>query len=143
MTEEEAMALAGYEKGLNDAWDIAKRRMRMMEVLLEYDISFKRGGNEFMKDAIHKCQEEIFNDTPIEARNKVEEWENERDFKIGDEVEHIGMPGPAWIINMSEGIILIYSKKWGVFTISDPYCLTKTGRHSEEIEKLMETINNS
>lgn len=111
---------AGYEKGLSDAWECLKKIDE-----LGYD----------KKMEIFDVSNPIKNLTPQEAIDKLKEWEEKHEIRVGDvvDVDEIG----TFVITCIENENLYDCLKLGTlsgYTITDKTVLKKTGNHIDLTE---------
>lgn len=115
-----------YEKGLSDAWECLKELMdKDVEELKEiFDLLCIKN----VIDVLNRL-------TPQEAINKLKEWEEKQEIKVGDvvEVDEIG----TFVITCIENENLYDCLKLGTlsgYTITDKTVFKKTGKHIDLTE---------
>ncbi len=122
---------AEYNKGLEDAWELAKKIYDMKCDNIE-EILGVRGGFYGVIDGL-SCEE---------ALAKIEAYEREKEIKVGDEVKHdiVERADMFVVTSISKGMIRGVDKN-GVthsFTFPNQY-IKKTGKHID-IEGLLRQI---
>ena len=120
-----------YEKGLADAWELAKK--------IQYGLTRAQLENIFGTDNESRIMDMY---TSEEALAKIEAYEKEKEIKVGDEVVHgIGGCETRFIVtSMSDGMIRGFDSN-GIthsFTFPNRF-ITKTGKHID-IESLLRQI---
>lgn len=132
----ENVARMNYSKGAEDAWEFA-RRIICPSDCCEDSIS------SHMKEIFNKDGWEIrgiFNDLSYqEARDKYDAWKKQKDeIRVGDEVTSKFGDGVVIDIVADESVhILGKDGHWNEYADGE-YC--KTGRHFDEVEKLMKRM---
>lgn len=119
----------GYEKGLNlgkdEAWNFARN-------LLNYT-------NKDWEDLMNLLL--VNNCSYQEAKDMYEEWEREKnEIQIGDEIEYKGLKDKGIVTSM---MVTRCDVLWFDGTVSEDVLISdlyKTGRHFDEIQNLLKTI---
>ena len=127
--EDNAMWMDGYEKGVeagrNDAWKFARN-------LLNYT-------NKDWEDLMNLLL--INNCSYQEAKDMYEEWEREKnEIQIGDEVKDKGIEDKGIVTSV---LATRCDVLWFDGTVSEDVLMSdlcKTGRHFDEIQNLLKTI---
>jgi len=118
---------AGYEKGLSDAWKVAKK------ICLNPD----DGGIDF------ETIEKIFgatpyavmkSNTPQEAIDKLKAWEEKQEIKVGDVVRVDDLVGDFVVTWNKEKTAHCMSLSTGAFCVRNHEKLAKTGKHIDLTE---------
>lgn len=126
----------GYNRGSYDAWECARK---IVETLVEPH--FESG---YMVN-IFRCESAITamtNNSASEAIAKIKEYEEtskvDDEIKVGDEVGHDGLK--CVVVKVWEDCICTISQVGTTPSYTDKSVLKKTGRHFDEIEKLIKKM---
>lgn len=132
-TDTEEAEKKAYERGLNDAWECARKMccMEPEERLLAFDVS----GNHLA----------ILSDlTAPKAMEKLKAYEEKQkqteDIKVGDEVTHDGAKFIVLNIDSQTSVYCLDTRgRTPIFT--NIHNLTKTGRHFDTIPEVLKQMN--
>lgn len=122
---------AEYQRGLNDAWEAAKKIVEMT------DPPYWEVFNEYKDDLFGKI-------SASKAIKKLKDYEEKQkvnnEIKVGDELRcERGWKGIVTSIDDYEGLMMIMDSDGAVGCYSDISKFTKTGRHFD-ISKILEEI---
>ena len=135
-----------YERGLNDAWEAARKIQLMspkdLDKLFSYGDLERISANLSASEAKEKLMERISaNFSSSEVIEKLKAWEEKNEIKVGDEVLIEGARG---VIVTSGDICKVILWENGQFSSwsSDFYDLSKrkTGRHFDAIEEVLKQM---
>ena len=104
-TEKEVYEEAGYNKGLNDAWEVAKKIS-----LLPMDCGYS--SNKLKEIFGTHMVSKIFNLAPQEAIAKIKEYEDEQKLKVGDVIK---LPFGIGVVTNIDGENVVFMTKSGEF----------------------------
>jgi uncharacterized Zn finger protein (UPF0148 family) len=129
-TDTEEAENKAYNRGLNDAWDIAKKIMRMD--IVEKDAVFAEFGR-----ATYSV---ILDLSASEAIAKIKAYEDKQkqdaEIKVGDEVTHDG--AKFILLNIdSQTSVYCLDKRGRTPIFASIHNLTKTGRHFPQIAEVL------
>lgn len=122
-----------YEKSLSDAWECMKKlRDKDVEELKEI----------FGLPCIKNVIDVLNHLTPQEAINKLKEWEEKHEIKVGDVVRVDGLIGDFVVTWRKEKMAHCMSLSTGFFYVRNHEKFAKTGRHIDltEIFNTLEAI---
>ena len=120
-----------YNKGLNDAWDLAKKI-----VLLVRDGGYS--GEELTRifgDGSYGAILKAF--TPQEALAKVKSYEERNKFRVGDVIKLKGTTHEAILTRVTETNICRLFKDGSCDSLSAKEDFEKTGEHFDSIDEFM------
>jgi len=129
-TEEKA-----YNRGLNDAWDAARKIAQTYAHFTCYDL------NKIFGDRDSVGRKMIFEEyTPQDAIRKIKEYEDKQkqdaEIKVGDEVTHDGAKFIVLNIDSQTCVYCLDTRgRTPIFT--NIHNLTKTGRHFPQIAEIL------
>ena len=136
-TTKEEVAKMEYERGLNAAWECVRKLI----------LSESYGGLELYEI------EKIFGDgnypriirtfSASECMAKIKEYEENKkadEIRVGDEVDHDGLK--CVVVKVWQDCICTISQVGTTPSYTDKSVLKKTGRHFDQIEKLMKEMGN-
>lgn len=120
-----------YEKGLEDAWECAKR----------IALNLCDGGIGVGRDVSYKI---LKNFSAQEAIDKIKAWEeksgqSDDEIKIGDEVNVLGFNAPVVVIALHDDAVKVMNL-YGDTGVHSKYNITKTGKHLDQISEVFEQL---
>lgn len=122
----------GCKEGREEAWDLARRIGTRGNDCYAYDEAHDVFENRTFGQILRLPVEEVL------AEDKKHQ-EEKKALHVGDEVEFVGhgMAKKGYIVNLiAPAVVRVLTKDLGTCTVTLKEC-TKTGKHSEEIEKAM------
>lgn len=131
----------GYESGLNDAWEAAKK-VACTNWSCGLDIGI-------LEKVFGTCGTStiMINFTPSEVISRIKDYEEKQAIRIGDEVENIVDVKPnvigvvTKIQNRNDGDLCYYILgKDGSYWFKDSGIIRRTGRHFDEVGELLEKM---
>ena len=127
----ENVAIMNYNEGAEDAWEFASMLMNMHPDVAE-DIYWSMNGGKGIGVAAEM--------TYSEAKAKYEAWKKKKEeIHVGDEVKYRGDNCVVVYVGADE-VYHLSDKHWSRCVVQGRQFLTKTGRHFEEVEKLLERM---
>lgn len=131
ITEEEE-----YDRGLNDAWELAKKIALSTNMVETARIFIAKNicGIENIR-----LLEECFNLTPREALTKLEAYEKEKEIKVGDVVTDGHSTMLVTGVGGKSGLLFMIGKDGEILTRMNPKNWKKTGKHID-IESILAEI---
>lgn len=135
--DEEGIKKEGYEKGLNEAWEIAKKISMM-----DYSESVKIFGSKFEGKQFWKHY------SAAEAIQKIKEYEEkkkEEEVKVGDEIQSSEQTEKAVVLSIGADGYWGCLQNNSFFTVNDKQkkYWKKTGKHYDEVEKIFQKLKES
>ena len=139
-TDTEEAEKRAYEKGLNDAWDAARKIAQTYAHFTCYDLNMIFGN----RDSVGRKM--IFEEyTPQDAIRKIKEYEDKQkqdvEIKVGYEVYNLDRKNKR-IVTAIDGNKAIQLCSNGKYTIDNIDTLHWTGREDLRIKKVLEKITN-
>ena len=128
----DAIRMEGYQKGLSDAWDAARKIIHMPEGDLL---------NIFTEcySAVCTALQVLLKYDASEAIEKIRQYEQEREeIQVGDEVCVGGDVGIAVNVRRTNSVYIVWAD--GSCGIHDRHGVTKTGRHFSEIAEVLQKM---
>lgn len=123
-----------YQKGLSDAWDAA---MKICLIESEGGLSSNTVCNifntEYYRDALRDY-------TPAEAIEKIRQYEEKEEIKVGDEVKSIESGWTAIVTKSEEGHLTLMGDSGAIANGYDAKYFVKTGRHFPEIAVVLQKM---
>lgn len=127
----ETLKSEAYIRGLNDAWELAKKI---------YDTTHADRNKIFGLDNSCNGIKNVFEMfAPQEALAKIEAYEKEKEIKVGDEVFFVAEPTLCGVVTRIKSGIYVMWGDGSCGTISNPETIKKTGKHID-IESLLKQI---
>ena len=126
---------AYYEKGLDDAWEVA-RKISLAKI--DGGFSWESMNNMFGTDSPSKIYKTF---TASEAIEKIRQYEQEKRFCVGD--EFVNESGKRFVITKMDGTEIDRYMDWEGKTycmIAKYKVIRKTGRHFPEIATVLEKM---
>jgi len=141
MLAEHDLKKKAYEKGLADAWELA-RKIALSTDMVETARIFIASNICGIEQK--KLFEDVFALTPQEALAKLEAYEESKVIKVGDEIAVVGNAIKGYVIEKSQEcedfyVVLITNYKDFRTAIYNKTVIEKTGRHID-IEHILEQI---
>ena len=115
-----------YQKGLSDAWEAARK-------IWEYNATTLN--KIFSKCCYSVVQDILRKYSASEVIEKIRQYEQEQEIKVGDEVEAVA--GKAVIIQVFGNGDVRYMYPDASIGFNDSCSITRTGRHFPEIAKVL------
>lgn len=114
----------GLKKGQNEVWEFAK------EVRLEVYVDEEGSLREYIGSF----------ETYSEAKAKYDEWRKKKEeIRVGDEVVYHGNKYVVGYVGADE-VYHIVDRNWMRLVIQGEYQIFKTGRHFDEVDRLLERM---
>jgi len=139
-TDTEEAEKTAYERGLNEAWDAARKIAQTYAHFTCYDL------NRIFGDRDSVGRKMIFEEyTPQDAIRKIKEYEDKQkqdaEIKVGYEVYNIDRKNKR-IVTAIDGDKAIQLCSNGKYTVDNIDTLHWTGREDLRIKKVLENITN-
>ena len=126
-----------YQKGLEDAWDAARKVTQVR----------KYGGyGDCLGDVFGRTDTpwDVFDYSAPEAIEKIRQYEQEKEeqIQVGDEIETpSGLKG--YVVNFTDDELVHYVSSEGRFGTMGTSAVSKTGRHFPEIAEVLQKMKES
>ena len=127
----------GYEQGLSDAWEAARKITQVR----------KYGGyGDCLEEVFgrHRVPWDVFDYSASEAIEKIRQYEQEKEeqIRVGDEIETpSGLKG--YVVNFTDDELVHYVSSEGRFGTMGTSAVSKTGRHFPEIAEVLAKMKES
>ena len=133
----DALRMEAYQKGLSDAWDAARKVTQVR----------KYGGYGDCLEEVFGCHRvpwDVFDYSASEAIEKIRQYEQEKQFHVGDEFEN--EIGKRFVILKTDGteIDRYIDEEGKTYCMNVKYrVMRKTGRHFPEIAEVLQKMRES